>query len=460
MCAVVCCTIMTRAYEFPADFLWGAATSAYQIEGSDIADGAGPSIWRRFSHTPGMITDGTTGDVACDHYNRWKDDIALMSDLGLGAYRFSIAWGRVLPGGTGSVNARGLGFYERLVDALLEKRIVPLVTLYHWDLPAALDDRGGWLNPDIAMWFAEYARVVVGALGDRVPMWVTLNEPWVVMDGGYLNGGLAPGHRSVFEPPIVTHNLLRAHGAGIQAIRAESKSKAGLVVNLEPKYPASDSPGDQRATARADAYMNRQYLDPAILGSYPEELADIFGEAWIEPTADDWRLIRQPLDFLGINYYSRGVMRADARDRPLGSVRVKQPTASYTEMEWEVFPQGLFDALTWVRGRYGDIPLYITENGAAFNDPPTAGGSVVEDPLRVAYYREHLRAAHRAIQAGVPLRGYCAWSLLDNYEWSFGYTRRFGIVHVDFETQRRTPKRSARFYSDVIRTNGGALAQG
>ena len=448
---------MIRTHEFPKGFLWGAATSAYQIEGSPHADGAGPSIWHRFSHTPGMTAGGATGDVACDHYRRWKDDVALLGELGLGAYRFSIAWGRVLPEGTGRVNARGLAFYERLVDTLLERGITPLVTLYHWDLPAALDDRGGWLNPDIAMWFAEYTRAVVRVLGDRVPMWATLNEPWVVMDGGYLNGGLAPGHRSVFEPPRVTHNLMRAHGAGMQAIRAESRSQAGLVVNLEPKYPASESADDRAATARADAYMNRQYLDPAVLGSYPEELSEIFGEAWITPTDEDWKLIRQPLDFIGVNYYSRGVMRADSNDKPLGASRVIQQGQRYTEMVWEVYPQGLTDALTWVRSRYGDIPLYITENGAAFADPPTVEGSVLEDPLRVEYYRDHLRAAHVAIQAGVPLKGYFAWSLMDNYEWSFGYTKRFGIVHVDFETQRRTPKRSARFYSDVIRTNGRAL---
>jgi len=447
-------------YEFPNGFLWGAATSAYQIEGSPTADGAGRSIWHRFSHTPGMTVGGDTGDVACDHYHRWKDDIALLGELGMKAYRFSIAWGRVLPDGTGTVNGRGLAFYERLVDALLERGITPLVTLYHWDLPEALDDRGGWLNPDIAMWFAEYTRAVVRTLGDRVPMWVTLNEPWVVMDGGYMFGGLAPGHRNVFEAARVTHNLLRAHGAGMQAIRAESRAAAGLVVNLEPKYAASESVEDRAATARADAYMNRQYLDPALLGRYPEELTTIFGKGWITPGPDDMRLIQQPLDFVGVNYYSRGVTRADPGDWLLGAAKVRQPQHAYTEMEWEVYPAGLSDVLNWVRERYGDIPLYVTENGAAFADRPSAAGAMLEDTPRVSYFREHLRAAHRAIAAGVPLRGYFAWSLLDNYEWSFGYSKRFGIVHVDFQTQRRTPKRSARFYADVIRTNGGALDAG
>ena len=448
---------MRETYRFPDDFLWGAATSAYQIEGSPLADGAGPSIWHRFSHTPGMTHGGDTGDVACDHYRRWEEDVHLLADLGLRAYRFSIAWGRVLPEGTGSVNRKGLAFYERLVDALLARDITPNLTLYHWDLPAALDDRGGWLNPDIAHWFADYTSVVARALGDRVPMWATLNEPWVVMDGGYLNGGLAPGHRSRFEAPRVTHNLMRAHGAAVQAFRAECRQRIGLVVNLEPKYPASQSPEDLAATARADAYMNRQYLDPALLGSYPDELREVFGEGWPEIPPDDMTLVRQPLDFVGINYYLRAVHRFGPNVPYLRAARVPQPRHTHTEMGWEVYPEGITDTLVWCRKRYGDVPLYVTENGAAFYDPPTAEGEVLDDPLRVAYYRDHLRAVHRAIAQGVDVRGYFAWSLLDNFEWSYGYSKRFGIVHVDFETQRRTPKRSARFYAEVVRTNGSAL---
>jgi beta-glucosidase len=447
-------------YRFPDDFLWGAATSAYQIEGSPLADDAGSNIWHRFSHTPGLTHDGATGDVACDHYRRWESDLDLLKELGLGAYRFSIAWPRVLPDGTGGlINRKGLDFYDRLVDGLVARGITPLVTLYHWDLPSALDDRGGWLNPDIAPWFAEYASVVARALGDRVGMWATLNEPWVVMDGGYMHGGLAPGHRNLFEAPLATHNLLRAHGAGVQALRAFVKQPVGLVVNIEPKYAASDSPEDVAATRRADAYMNRQYLDPALLGRYPDELPDVFGDAWPEAPDDDLRLIRQPLDFVGINYYTRAVVRHDSADVPTRAGRVMQPRHAHTEMGWEVYPQGLTDTLTWFKGRYGDVPLYVTENGAAFYDAPVADADLVDDPLRVGYYREHLRAVHRAIAAGVDVRGYFAWSLLDNFEWSHGYSKRFGIVHVDFVTQRRTLKRSARFYADVVRTRGRALTE-
>src|SRR5687768_381321 len=267
-------------YEFPSSFLWGAATSAYQIEGSPTADGAGPSIWHRFVKTPGSTQGGDTGDVACDHYRRMEDDVAMMKRLGLTSYRFSIAWGRVMPQGRGAVNEAGLDFYERLVDALLAHGIQPCATLYHWDLPAALDDRGGWLNPDVADWFADYASTVFRALDDRVPMWSTLNEPWVVMHAGYLVGEHAPGHRSTWEAPRVSHNLLRAHAAAVRAYRAEGRNRIGLVVNLEPKYAASDRPEDVAARVRAEAYMNRQFLDPVFLGRYPDELREIFGEAW------------------------------------------------------------------------------------------------------------------------------------------------------------------------------------
>jgi beta-glucosidase len=452
---------MSEAIRFPEGFVWGAATSAHQIEGSPLADGAGPSIWHRFTHSPGLTLNGETGDVACDHYHRYEEDVELMRELGLNAYRFSIAWGRVLPDGTGRVNPKGLAFYDRLVDALLERGIQPVVTLYHWDLPAALDDRGGWLNRDIADWFADYTRVVVRALDDRVPMWATLNEPWVVTDGGYLLGALAPGHRSLFEAPIATHNLMRAHGAAVQAYRAEGRGehRIGIVVNLEPKYPASQSEEDLAAMRRADAYMNRQYLDAVILGSYPTELREIFGEAWPEHTADDMRQIRQAIDFIGINYYRRGVSRHDPTALPLGASNVPQPQHASTDVGWEVYAPALTRALLWVKERYGDLPLYITENGAAFYDPPSVVNGRVDDPLRVWYYREHLRAAYEAIRQGVDLRGYFAWSLLDNFEWSLGYSKRFGIVHVDYQTQQRTPKGSARFYAEVIRTNGAALAE-
>jgi beta-glucosidase len=449
---------MTRDIRFPDDFLWGASTSAYQIEGSPLADGAGSNIWHRFERTPGMVHDGDSGDIACDHYRRFAEDVRLMRDLGLTSYRFSIAWSRILPQGKGVVNEKGLDFYRRLVDSLLANNIQPMVTLFHWDLPAALDDRGGWLNPDIAGWFADYGRTVFRALDDRVKLWATLNEPWVVTDGGYLCGVLAPGHRNLFEAPIAAHNLLRAHASAIQAYRAEGKHRIGLVVNLEPKDPASDSPEDLAATVRADAYMNRQYLDPVFLGRYPEEMREVFGEAWPDFPAADLEHIRQPIDFVGVNYYTRKVTKNDPLALPVRAHGVWQKHHTYTETGWEVYPQGLADALLSVKRLYGDIPLYVTENGAAFYDPPAAGPEGIKDPLRIDYLREHLRVVHRLISEGLDLRGYFAWSLLDNFEWSLGYSKRFGIVHVDYATQRRTPKASARFYAEVIRTKGASLA--
>ena len=446
-----------RSFRFPDGFHWGAATSAYQIEGSPLADGAGPSIWQRFAHTPGMMANGDTGDIACDHYRRYKDDVQLMQALGLAGYRFSINWARVLPEGTGRINPKGLDFYSRLVDELLENGIAPNVTLFHWDLPAALDDRGGWLNRDSAHWFAEYAAVMFQALDDRVPRWTTLNEPWVVTDGGYLHGTLAPGHRNRYEAPIAARNLMRASGAGIQAYRAHGQHEIGVVFNLEPKYPYTDSAEDLAATRRAHAYMNQQFADPALLGSYPPELQEIFGEAWPGFPADDLALTRQAVDFVGINYYTRAVVKYAPQAWPLQAVPVHQPNRTHTETGWEVFAQGLTDTLIGFKQRYGDIPLYITENGSAFYDPPVVEGDLLVDPLRCDYLRKHLRALHRAIAAGVNVKGYYAWSLLDNLEWSLGFAKRFGICHVDFATQRRTPKASARLYTQVIQSNGAVL---
>jgi beta-glucosidase len=449
-------------HTFPAGFLWGAATSAYQIEGAPLADGAGQSIWDRFTHTPGNVVRDETGDVACDHYHRYRDDVALMAQLGLTAYRFSISWSRVLPSGRGSVNAAGLDFYSRLVDELLAQGIEPNATLYHWDLPAALHDRGGWVNPDVAGWFGDYTELMARRLGDRVRMWSTLNEPWVVVDAGYLHGVHAPGQRSAYDAVRAAHNLLRAHGTAVQAYRANADGRIGIVVNLEPKVAATDSEQDREATVRADAYMNRFYLDPVLRGSYPPELAEIFGDAWPEIDDVDMTLIRQPVDFVGINYYKRGVTRHDASAWPIGASLVPQPQNPFTVLgpEWEVYPPALTDVLLWFRDRYGEIPVYITENGSAFYDPPKPVHGVIDDPLREDYLREHLRAVHTAIRAGVDVRGYYVWSLLDNFEWSAGYHPRFGIVHVDFGTLDRTPKRSARYYARVIETNGSVVLEG
>jgi beta-glucosidase len=442
---------------FPNGFVWGSATSAYQIEGSPLADGAGPSIWQRFAHTPGMTSNGDHGDIACDHYRRYRDDVALMRELGMKGYRFSISWSRIFPEGRGRVNPGGVDFYSRLVDTLLENGIEPNVTLFHWDLPAALDDRGGWLNPDIADWFADYASEMYRQLDGRVKRWSTLNEPWVVSDGGYLHGALAPGHRSLYEAPIASHQMLRSHGKAVQAYRAIGKHEIGLVVNLEPKYPASDSPADLAAVKRADAYMNRQYLDPVFHRRYPEELREVFGKAWPEWPAEDFDLIAQPIDFLGINYYTRNVTRQDDQAYPLRAAPVRQTQATYSETGWEDFPQGLTDILVRVKQDYGDLPIYITENGSAFYDPPKSEHGRIVDPLRQSYLRGHLKAVRDAIAQGVDVRGYYGWSLLDNLEWSLGFSKRFGLVHVNFETQERTPKDSARLYAKVIASNGAFL---
>lgn len=434
---------------FPADFLWGVATSAYQIEGSPLADGAGASIWHEFAHTPGRVRHNETGDLACDHYRRMPEDVQLIAQLGVNAYRFSVSWSRVFPQGRGRINPAGLGFYERLIDALLEHGIQPMLTLYHWDLPAALERLGGWLNPDSAQWFADYAETLFRAFDDRVALWVTLNEPWVVVDGGYVQGVMAPGQRNAFAAPWATHHLLCAHAAALQRYRACGRHQIGLVVNLEPKYPASNCAADLAATMRADAYWNRHYLDPLFFGHYPPELEEMFGAAWPQFPAADLDLISQPVDFLGINYYSRQVVQNDPTDWPMRAGRVPQPRHPHTSLDWEVYPQGLSDILQWVSQRYGAVPLYITENGAAFYDAPRSE-DLSDDPLRQRYLREHLSAALSARQAGVDLRGYFAWSLFDNFEWAHGYAPRFGLIHVDYATQQRTIKGSGHFYRQFI----------
>ena len=434
---------------FPPGFLWGAATSAYQIEGSPLADGAGPSIWHRFAHEPGVIADGDTGDVACDHYHRWRQDLDLIAGLGLNAYRFSIAWGRCLPAGTGRVNPKGLDFYQRLVDGLLERGIQPMATLYHWDLPAALQDRGGWLNPDSPKWFADYAQVLFRALDDRVGHWVTLNEPWVSTVLGHLSGEHAPGHRGLAQPPRVAHHLLRAHAAAVAAYRAEGRGQIGISLNLEPQYPISAAPADQAAATRRHAFINRWFLDPIALGRYPAALATIFGSDWPDFPPEDLERIKAPIDFLGVNYYSRGLVCHDPTNQPLQARRVTPTDRPCTAMDWEVYPEGLTQTLRWIKQRCPSLPVYITENGAAFDDPAPTDDQVA-DPRRIDYLRDHLAAARSALGQGVDLRGYFAWSLLDNFEWSFGYSKRFGLIHVDFVSQRRTPKASARFYRDCI----------
>jgi beta-glucosidase len=437
---------------FPPGFVWGVATSAYQIEGAVHEDGRGPSIWDTFSHTPGRIKDGSTGDTACDHYHRSAGDLDLMKSLGVASYRFSLAWPRILPEGTGTPNQKGLDFYKRLVDGLHARGIVPMATLFHWDLPQALQDKGGWENRDCAKWFADYASVVFGALGDAVPTWLTINEPKTIVQVGYLYGAMAPGKRDPVAAALAQHHLALGHGLAVQAYRAASRpGRIGPALNLAPAYATSNSQGARSAAVRADGEENRAYLDPILLGRYPPDvLASLPAAARTALTramrTGDLKTISTKIDILGVNYYNP-VFVDDNGNR----VTVK-PTPVAT---WEqIYPDALADLLTRLKRDYGPVPITITENGIPDpGDIPVKKDSVA-DPDRVAYLHDHLVAAYNAIQAGVRLEGYHLWSLLDNFEWAQGYTQRWGIVYVDFPSQRRILKDSARWYRDVIARNG------
>lgn len=435
---------------FPQDFLWGAATASYQIEGSDLTHGRGECIWYRFSHTPGKVKNGDTGDIACDHLNRYTQDVQLMADLGLNAYRFSVSWPRVIPLGTGAINPEGIDFYDRLVDELLKYGIKPFLTLYHWDLPQALQDKGGWENPDSVQWFADYTNVVARRLGDRVKHWITHNEPWVVAFVGNWQGRHAPGKQDLPTAYKVAHHLLLSHGTAVPVIRqAVAEAHVGITLNLAPQYPATDSPADEAAAQIMDAFQNRWFLDPIYKGTYPRELVDKLGIILDDIDLEAIAHAAVPTDFLGINYYSRGVIAAD--DKEVFGVRfVRQNQSDFTAMDWEIYPQGLADLLIRVTKDYAPQAIYITENGAAFDDSPPING-VVEDPQRVAYLQSHFAAAETAIEQGVPLKGYFVWSLLDNFEWAEGYDKRFGIVFINYQTLARIPKRSALFYRDYIK---------
>ncbi|MCL6432125.1 MAG: beta-glucosidase [Anaerolineae bacterium] len=439
---------------FPNGFVWGAATASYQIEGAANEDGRGESIWDRFSHTPGNVLNGDTGDVADDHYHRWPQDIALMQSLGLKAYRFSIAWPRIIPDGIGAVNAAGLDFYDRLVDGLLAAGIEPFVTLYHWDLPQALQDRGGWPNRDSVAWFADYVAVVSRRLSDRVRYWITHNEPWVVAFAGHLMGVHAPGIRDPKAALQAAHHLLLSHGQAVSILRRNGNgaTRVGITLNLNWVDPASDQPADIEAARRQDGYVNRLFLDPVFKGSYPSDFMELCGDLAPRIEEGDLQQISAPIDFLGVNYYSRSVVADDPNIPILRARAVLPPEAEYTEMGWEVYPEGLYRLLRRLHEDYAPAAIYITENGAAFADRVEDGR--VHDERRVAYLREHFVAAWRAIQQGVPLRGYFVWSLLDNFEWAYGYSKRFGIVYVDYATQERILKDSALFYRDVIAANG------
>ncbi len=440
---------------FPENFLWGVASSAPQIEGGRHEGGRGESIWDRFAATPGKIADGSNLDIACDHFHRWREDIELMKWLGLGAYRFSIAWPRIQPTGTGKPNKAGLDFYDALVDGLLEAGIEPFPTLYHWDLPQALQEQGGWSERDTAKAFADYARIVADRLGDRVRSWITHNEPWCAATLGHEEGHHAPGHLDPAEGLRAAHHLLLSHGWATAAIREESpEAEVGIVEIICPAHPATDSEGDRDAARWFDGFFNRWYLDPIFRAAYPmDAIYDRVSAGHLKSPElpfvqhGDLEAIAAPLDFFGVNYYSRAIMQAGPDGRPVAVT--PEPAEDLTTMGWEVHPPGLYEALLRLHREYGAEKLFITENGAAFQDPVAVGGRIA-DPRRVAYLRDHLLAARRAIADGVPLAGYFAWSLLDNFEWGFGYEKRFGLFAVEGDSLERIPKDSAFWYRDVL----------
>jgi len=440
----------------PKSFVWGAATAAFQIEGATRADGRGESIWDRFAAVAGNVAHGDTGEPACEHYYRWEEDLDLMKSLGLGGYRFSISWPRIQPTGRGPANQRGLDFYRSLVEGLLERGIQPLATLYHWDLPQTLEDEGGWGSREVVDRFTEYASILFDGLGDIVPAWITHNEPWVTAILGYATGVKAPGVRDWPTALRAAHHSLVAHGAAVKAYRAAGcDGKIGITLDLTVAIPATDTDADREAAKRLDGHHNRWFLDPVFRGSYPEDMV-AFYESRFGPLdavqAGDLETIAQPLDFLGINFYRPNW--ASAVDDGVLDVADVPPDLERTAMDWPIAPESFTDLLVRVRNDYGEIPLLITENGAAFDDV-LDGGDVVEDLPRVAYIRDHIAAVERARAEGVDVRGYYVWSLLDNFEWEWGYEKRFGIVFVDFPTQRRIPKRSALWYRDLIAASNG-----
>jgi beta-glucosidase len=450
--------------KFPDGFLWGTATASYQIEGAVGEGGRGASIWDTFSHTPGKVYRGDTGDIACDHYHRLEGDLDLMSDLGLEAYRFSVAWPRVQPTGSGTPNREGLEFYRRLVDGLRQRDIVPMLTLYHWDLPQALEDRGGWTSRETSERFAEYAGIVYEALSEEVGHWITLNEPWVAAWMGYGLGVHAPGRSDSAAALAATHHLLLGHGLAMERMRsAGDDNQLGVTLNLHPGHPSRDTEADRKAARRVDGQANRLYLDPLFRGEYPEDIFSYYRERGADLSFvrdGDLQKISTPIDFLGINYYFRHSVREAPVEEgssvpfaDLGARPVIPHAGEKTAMGWPVEPEGLKEMLVRIKDEYADVPIYVTENGRAVHDYIDPEGGVVDEE-RVSYLDSHFRAAHEAMERGVDLRGYMVWSFLDNFEWAEGYSKRFGLVFVEYGTQQRIPKSSARWYSGVIKRNG------
>jgi beta-glucosidase len=444
-----------KPIQLPPHFLYGVATSSYQIEGAWNEDGKGESIWDRFSHTPGKIIDSTTGDVACDHYHRWADDIALMKSINVQAYRFSTSWPRILPGGRGTINSAGLDFYSKLVDGLLEAGIQPFVTLYHWDMPQALQDEGGWTVRSTAEAFVEYADALSAKLGDRVKHWITHNEPWCASFLSYQHGEHAPGWRDGRAAILAAHHLLLSHGWAVPVLRQNSPgAQVGITLNLTAAEPASASPADYHAMRQFDGHFNRWFLDPLYGRHYPADMQADYTAAGIMPEnmilPGDFSAISVPTDFLGVNYYTRSVHRADIpEEENLPQTNFLAPRAEWTEMDWEVHPEGLYKLLCRLHFDYQPPKLYITENGASYSDGPNANGQI-DDQRRISFVQEHLAQAQRAVEMGIPLAGYFYWSLMDNFEWARGYRQRFGLIWVDYATQARTLKASAYWYRDLI----------
>jgi beta-glucosidase len=446
---------VSKFLSFPNDFVWGCAASSYQVEGAWNEDGKGLSIWDSFVHAPGHVDNGETGDVAVDHYHRYKEDVSLMKALGLDAYRFSVAWTRILPNGTGTINQAGLDFYERLVDELLKKKIEPYLCLFHWDLPQALQDKGGWPNRDTAFAFAEYARVVSDRLSDRVKVWMTHNEPWVAAMAGYFAGEHAPGIKNVTEGFKALHHLLLSHGLAAESIRASSKQpvKVGITLNLNPVHPASESRKDHDAAFRMDAILNRSTLDPLLKGSSPIEeftLGKLISGSLIRP--GDLEKIHT-LDLLGVNYYTRTVVKHDPKFPVVAATQIHPEGYEYSGM-WEIYPEGIYELLTRIQKDYQPkCDIMITENGIPVPDGLDFDGRV-RDERRIRYLSTHLAQVHRSIQEGVSVTGYFHWSLMDNFEWAKGYGQRFGLIYVDFKTQKRTIKDSGTWFTSVIKNNG------
>ncbi|MFC8124080.1 GH1 family beta-glucosidase [Streptomyces sp. NPDC057302] len=442
----------------PHDFTWGTATSAYQIEGAVTEDGRSPSIWDTFSHTPGKIDNDDHGDVACDHYHRWREDIALMKQLGTNAYRLSLAWPRIVPGGDGPPNAKGLDFYDQLIDGLLEAGITPSVTLYHWDLPQVLQDRGGWPERETAEHFAAYASLAAERFGDRVTQWATLNEPLCSAWIGHLEGRMAPGLTDLTAAVRASYHLLLGHGLATQAIRAAAPgAQIGIVNNLSTVEPASDRPEDVAAARRVDGHTNRWWLDPVHGRGFPADMQEVYGVELPE-RAGDLATIAQPLDWLGLNYYFPAVVCDDPAGPAPYAHQVRREGVPRTGMDWEIDASGIETLLLRLTNEYGARKLYVTENGSSYPDVVRPDGTI-DDPERTDYLIRHLAACASAARKGAPLAGYYAWSLLDNFEWAYGYDKRFGLVHVDYETQRRTVKGSGLRYADIIRGHQGRVSR-